>query len=698
MKVKNYSGVLVIGLMVGCGSAKAPEPVMTNPEILYQHTKNLDAMYALFPKTVRSLNERVDHILKEAQQRVDAIIALSSSDRTFENTARALDTAVGEFSINSAGISTLTYVSPDDSLREAAELADVRMGQAAIDIFGQNIKLYKAFKAYYDGNYKKEHLSPVEHYFVEEAMKDFKQSGFDLPDDKRQELIALKKELSQLTTTFEKNVNTNTSSFTASQEELAGVDPDLVANLKRTDDGKYVVGVDYPTFFGVMRYATNENTRKRMSRTMNTRAYPANMDVLHKIIEKRDQMARLLGYKSFAHYNIDGEMAETPEKAEAFICDVITKARKKADLEFEQLKSDLAPSVILSPEGKMYPWNGAFTRAWYKQKHYQIDEREISEYFPMEQTVERLLDIYQSFFALTMHQQKVNGLWVDDLTLITVRSNKDNQLLGYLILDLYPRKNKYGHACHIGISPALMADDGSRVPSFSVVLTNFPKSTAEKPSLLTRSDAATFFHEFGHAIHAILGATELATQSGTHVKRDFVEMPSQMLEEWLYDKEILKQVSGHYKTGKPLTDELIAKIIELKNFDQGTQLIGQANSALFALKCFCPGGCKDTDALNLELHELTMHHSVHDPESHFQSSFGHLTGYGARYYGYLWSQVYALDLFEHIKKYGLTNPEIGTVYAQKVLGKGGSQHPMELLKDFLGREPNTDAFMKNLGL
>ncbi|MGE0009862.1 MAG: M3 family metallopeptidase [Candidatus Babeliales bacterium] len=698
MQIKKYLKVLVVASIIGCGRAKETIESSLRPEVLYGYTTSRDALYAFFPQNVAQLNNRVYKILHEAQSGIDAIVATPDNERTFENTARALDTVVGHFLLQSAGIATLMYVSPNDVLRTAAERADVKLSHAGIDLFGQNKKLYQAFKAYYEGAYKTEQLTASERYLVEETMDDFKRSGLDLPEDKRQEVIKLEKELSELTTRFQKNINTDTSFFTATQEELDGVEQSVIDNLQKTDDGNYKVGVDYPTYFGVMRYATNPETRKRMYQAIFNKAYPANVHLLHEIIAKRDQLAQLLGYPSYAHLNIDSQMAKTPEAAQKFVCSVITKAQQKADREMAILRADLAPSVTLSPDGKMYAWDGAFARAWYKKKHYNLDEREVSEYFPMEQTIDRLLKIYEQFFDITMHQEPLKSLWVDDLILITVRNNKDNQLLGYLILDLHPRANKYSHACHIGICPALQKPDGTRVPALSVVIANFPKSTKEKPSLLTRSDVSTFFHEFGHGMHAILGATPLATQSGTNVKRDFVEMPSQMLEEWLFDKEILKQVSSHYKTGQSLPDNVIDIIIAMKNFDAGSHLIGQANAALFALKCFCPGGCKDTDALERELHAFTHKHTVHDPDSHHQASFGHLTGYGARYYGYLWSQVYALDLFNHIKKFGLTNPQIGTVYAQKVLGKGGSADPMELLIDFLGREPNENAFMQSMGL
>ena len=382
---------------VGCGGAQEREE-MVKPTLLHQYTQDIESACALFPKTAQEINDLAQKVITEAQQSIDAIIAIADNERTFDNTARALDTVSSNFFIQAAAISTIMYVSPDDVLREAAKEAEVKISQKAVDIFGQNIKLYKAFKAYYETTAQAQQLTAPERYFVDETMSDFKRSGLDLPEETRAQVTQLQKELTQLCTTFQNNVNADASFIEATEGELAGVDADLLTGLKRTEDGKYRVGVDYPTYFAVMEHCTLENTRKRLFKKMLNKAYPENFEVLNSIIAKRDQLAQLLGYKSYAHLNIDDEMAQTPEIAEAFIGELIAKAQKKYDLEFERLIADLPPSVVLSPEGKMYPWDGRFANAWYKKKHFQLDERQVSEYFPMQQTIDRLLNIYQKLF------------------------------------------------------------------------------------------------------------------------------------------------------------------------------------------------------------------------------------------------------------------------------------------------------------
>jgi thimet oligopeptidase len=288
-------------------------------------------------------------------------------------------------------------------------------------------------------------------------------------------------------------------------------------------------------------------------------------------------------------------------------------------------------------------------------------------------------------------------MWHDDVRLIEV-FDKNNKQLGYLFLDLHPRPNKYTHAAHGNIVPGITLPDGSRLPVVSVVMANFPKPSKDKPALLMREDVRTFFHEFGHAVHSLLGATQMGSFAGTSVKTDFVEMPSQMLEEWLWDKDILKKISSHYKTGQPLPDGMIENILALKRYDAGNFIARQIMLAKYSLDLHKKGADKDPEKLWFALAEQLLPHLYAGPEYRAYASFGHLTGYGAKYYGYLWSKVFALDLFDTIKKQGLLNPEIGAKYVQEVISKGGSVDPNILLVNFLGRAPSQEAFLKDMGL
>jgi thimet oligopeptidase len=356
------------------------------------------------------------------------------------------------------------------------------------------------------------------------------------------------------------------------------------------------------------------------------------------------------------------------------------------------------PEGVTLADGKIKPWDYAYILAQYKKNNFDLDEQKIAEYFPMEKTIRGLLGIYEKFMNITLKEVPVKGLWHDDVKMIEVYSNEPQSFRGYLILDLYPRDNKYNHAASFTIVSSIKDEQGTPSPAVDVVVTNFPKSTATRPSLLKHQDVETFFHEFGHAIHTILGGTTLASFSGTHVKTDFVEMPSQMLEEWMWDTNMLKQVSSHYTTAEPLPDEIIEKKIALKNLNSGNFILRQMFFAQLSLHYFKEGATKDTEAIEQSLHAALRPNILYEPEAYVQAAFGHLDGYGAKYYGYMWSKVFALDLFSLIREKGLLDNSIGQRYVNEILAQGGSQDPNVLLEKFLGRAPNQEAFLKSVGL
>ena len=673
---------------------------MREPSMLSENIKSIEDVKNLFPKTSQEIEQDTQKYMQEAKGAVDAIIAIPKEKRTFANTAKALDDleSRSNFSIKHDFFAVTEYLYPDKAMRDAAHIAQEEIQAFSVEHIANNKKLYEAFKAYAQGNALKEDLNAEQRYFIQETMKGFKRAGLDLPDEKLEKVKELKKKLQKLVMEFDRNIAQDASTIEVTRHELVGLPDDFIDELKKADNGKYILGVDYPTYSRVMQYATVEPMRKRHYEAFSNRAYPANEQLLKDIVAVRDELAKLLGYESFAALNIDDQMVKSAKKAEAFLQDVRAKAEKKDNQELDAFIKELPESVVLMPDGKVKAWDLALLKTRYKQKNFNIDEQKIAEYFPMEHTVEQLLDIYRQFLGVDFKEVPVSGLWHEDVKLVEVYNKDRSQLYGYLFLDLHPRPNKYSHAAHAGIVPAVKLPDGKRLPAVSVVMANFTKPTKDKPSLLLRNEVSTFFHEFGHALHALLGATELGSFAGTRVKTDFVEMPSQMLEEWLWDKEILKKVSKHYQTGEPLSDEVIDNIIALKRYDSGGFVTRQAMLAQYALEMFKPGADKDPYTILHTLLPKALPRMYYGPEYRLFTNFGHLTGYGAKYYGYLWSKVFALDLFDTIKKTGLLNPEIGKRYVTEIIGKGGSVDPNQLLKNFLGREPRKDAFIRDLGL
>lgn len=660
---------------------------------------NTSDILSLFALTVDDITTKTPIYINEAKNIIDAIIAVPDAERTFENTAKPLDevAALSNIAIAQRVYEALELLSPDDAIRNAAHDAYITIQAFWVDHVSSNKALFNAFVAYAAKN--DEQLSDQQRYFLNDTINSFKREGLSLPDETLALVNTLRKELASLCADFDRNIAQDNSSITIAREELAGLEDDFINTLNKTTDGLYVIGVDYPTYFRVMENCSVAETRKKLYIAFNNRAYPANDALLKTIIKKRDELAKLLGYIDFAHCDIDSQMAHTPERAQAFVIDLAQKSFNKVRAEIATLTENLPASVTLTQNGKIQPWDFAYLENSYKKTHFNIDEQKIAEYFPMQNTVDELLDIYRQFFNIDFKEVPSKGAWHEDVTVVQVYNKAGNELLGTLMLDLYPRPNKYSHAAHTTIIPSTYKTDGARIPDVSIVIANFTKSTATQPSLLKRAEVQTFFHEFGHALHAVLGATQLASLSGTHTKTDFVELPSQMLEEWLTNKNILKKVSRHYLTGQPLSDDTIDTIIELKKLTTGYFVTRQAYLSSIAFSFFGTSSAeKDPHAIMKQLFTTLLPHMAYVEDNHFYASFGHLTGYGAKYYGYLWSKVFSLDLFATIEQQGLLNPEIGQKYVKEVLSKGGAQDPNELLYNFLGREPNAQAFLIDMGI
>lgn len=703
IKQKKLMFLAAMILVSSCGrSDKSPE--ISYKEFCSMFTKpvqHAEDACRFFPKTTQDVHRYADYAIQRARTALDELYALNAAQRTFANTALAFDRLCGDFKDISSALAVLEMVSPDKALRDACQEEVLKLQRFAVDAF-MNKKLYNAFKEYADGAALHEKLNDEERYFLAEKMREFKREGFHLDDARFDEVKQLHKELAELELKFEENIRSDNRTLSVNPSELAGCNPHFIEHLERDKDGNVIVPNNWPAFDEVMEHCMIESTRKQMYALFSNRAYPANCALLDAIIAKRDLLAHKLGFKSYAELNIDDEMARTPERAEAFLHDLTAKCKGKLHKEIEALRADLPSGVSLDDKGRFKPWDIGFAKRSYKKKHFEVDEHELEQYFAVDRTVKGVLDIYQRFLNLEFVFVQPAWAWHDEVQLIEIRDKDTHTLRGYVFLDLYPREHKYEHFCLVDIVATTQHHDGQgqlrTAPAVACIIANFPRSKGDRPALLKHHDVGTFFHEFGHAMHHVLGSTELVSFSGTSVKRDFVEVPSQLFEEWAFDKEILKNLSCHYQTGKSLSDELVDRVIALKKFDSGWFVTRQCMLSLLSLGVFKQGAKKDIDALRAQLAQEIMPMVLHDPDVHMQASFGHLIGYGARYYSYMWSKVYAMDLFDTVKTQGLVNPEAGKRLVCTVLAKGGSAEPEKLLKDCLGREPRTDAFFTYLGI
>ena len=321
------------------------------------------------------------------------------------------------------------------------------------------------------------------------------------------------------------------------------------------------------------------------------------------------------------------------------------------------------------------------------------------QYFEFINVTDGLFTVYQRLFNITFKQIEKPSVWHEDVLMYEVFDNETNELIGRFYLDMFPRANKYGHAAAFSVTMGKMTDAGYTKPTTALVC-NFPKPTEFQPSLLTHDNVETYFHEFGHLVHGVLTKSPLMNYAGTSVARDFVEAPSQMLENWVWQKESLSLFAKHYNTGEVIPDELLNKLLAAKNVNSGTKALQQVFYGVLDFTLhdgFDPDGSQTiTEVVSFLQNDITFY--PYQEGTHMEAAFGHLNGYGAAYYGYKWSEVYAQDMFSVFEKEGIMNEEEGLRYRRIILEKGGTEDPISLVREFLGRESNSSAFLRSMGL
>jgi thimet oligopeptidase len=536
---------------------------------------------------------------------------------------------------------------------------------------------------------------------IENTLNEYRRLGINLSEEKKNRLKEIDIILTDISINFDMNIQMSKNSIIASKNELTGLSDLQIERLERIENDNYKIGIDYPTYSMIMAYCSNSDIRKKLYKEFNTRAYPENIDNLLKIRRLKDEKAKILGYINYPEFDFENQMAKNIIQVERLFTMVNEATAKKAIEEKKTLTEFAKKEVFKDLEYIINPWDTAYIAQLYENKYYNIDQEKISEYFAVHNTINKLLELYSTFFDIDMQiiEYDDNSWKFEDSIKVIRISKKNGQVIGDLILDLYPRENKYSHACFDSMVSAVLKKGSDseliEIP-IGLIIANFNKPTDTHDGLLKYSEVRTLFHEFGHALHGLFGATEFFSQSGTNVSADFVETPSQLFEQWLLQEDLIKSISSHYKTKEPLPKDLINKIIEIEFYDMGLFFQRQINLSLLALELFLYPE-KSPSLIIDELANKTIRLSYIDSLSQFVYSFGHLSSslYGPKYYVYLWSLVYAIDFFYFIKSQdGLLNSTIGKKLKDTVLSKGGSEDPFVLLERFLGRQSSIDNFYK----
>lgn len=618
---------------------------------------------------------------------LEIIKKIPQEKRTFENTVGALERADEAISDTFCRLEVLLNAHTEKDIRDACANAITKLSSLTTDmVYDEDI--YRAVVEYKTTGAlpKKESDKKI----LRETVDAYRRLGFELPKIKRAKVQKLFKDLQTTTQMFDRNINEWRGSILVSKEELEGTPLSYQESLE-IKDRKYVVTTDYPSMNPFLTFAKNETRRKELWNVAQLKGGKENLTVLKKLLSIRKQIATLLGYPSWAHYQLEQYLAKKPSVARKTIMDVLKGTKKAKDVELRELQS----YKNKDSKNKLELWDIAYYDNIIRQKKHNVDENELREHFPLTHVIPTMFSIFENLLGISFTKAVGMPSWHEDVFRYEMKDAKSKEVLGYLVLDLYPRPGKYGHGAAFQTSePRKDAVSGLQKPPVVTLMCNFAKPSKGTLSLLSRSDVETLFHEFGHALHHLLSKTEYIAQSGFKTKMDFVEAPSQLLEHWCWDIKILEKLTKHYKTGKSLSQEKIKALVASQHHMESYFYTRQMVQSL----------------LSLDIHEK----SVLDARTHFQSlakkylgftypktslfpaGFGHLGGYAAGYYVYIYSKVYCDDFASLFKNKSMENKVLGARYRKEILEQGALRDEDTSAKAFLGREVNTKAFLKEL--
>jgi thimet oligopeptidase len=515
----------------------------------------------------------------------------------------------------------------------------------------------------------------------------------------RSEIEEIKKRLSKLSIDFSSNIAEENSATFFSKAQLEGCQEDFFDGLEKNEKGEYKVTLQYPHYIPVMRDCVVRETRRALEFKYNSRCKDANLPILQEIVHLRDKKARILGYKHHADYMTEKRMAKSSSTVSKFLADLRAKIDKVGIAEKDKalLRKHRLEAMGICESDPFENCDTAFLRNLVEKKEFSVDQVAVQQYFPLEHVVDEMLKIYSNILDLDFTPVQDQPVWHSDVTCFLVRDKSDQRAVGYFYMDLFPREGKFSHAA---LFP-LQANLKDTQIGVCALVCNFTKPTASKPSLLTHDEVTTAFHEMGHCLHhSCAENVSIVSFAGTEVERDFVECPSQMLENWCWEKEVLKKLSKHVETGLPLPDTLIDSLARSRTANEGIGAQRQIAFALFDQMLHSGNNNNTTDISKL-------YFEVYSAVTGFQptvgtcmpASFGHLCGYDASYYSYLWAEVFSADLYmSKFSKGEQFSSQAGKEYREKVLAVGGSVDAEIILRDYLGREPNMEAFFQLKGM
>ncbi len=643
--------------------------------------------------------------IKSAKSEIDFIVN-NPEPPSFENTIEALDFSGEQLDRISSIFFNLNSAETNETIQKIAQEVSPLLSEFSNDIT-LNEALFKRVKAIYETK-DKLNLTTEQQTLLDKKYKSFSRNGANLSEDKKKKLREIDKKLSQLKLKFGENVLAETNKFEmliTNEADLSGLPEGTKEAAKQLAESKEKEGwlftLDYPSYIPFITYADNRELRKKTTLAAGSKSFKGddldNQQNVLDIVKLRHERANLLGYKTHAHFVLEERMAKTPETVLNFSNELLEKAKPAAEREFKSLENF---AKDLDNIDQLQKWDGAYYSEKLKQKLFSLDDEKLKPYFKLENVINGAFTIANKLFDLNFEEIYTIDKYHEDVLTYKVTDSKGD-FISIFYADFFPRAGKRNGAWMTSYKPQYVKNGENSRPHISIVC-NFTKPTKTKPSLLTFNEVTTLFHEFGHALHGMLANTIYPSLSGTNVFWDFVELPSQVMENWCYEKEALELFATHYETGEVIPMDLVEKIKESATFHEGMQTLRQLSFGLLDMSWHggeSPETIKDVKTFETDVFKNTSLYPE-TKETCMSTSFSHIFqgGYSSGYYSYKWAEVLDADAFEYFKENGIFNKSVADKFKENVLSKGGTENPMTLYKRFRGQEPKPEALLKRAGL
>ncbi|AEM69762.1 Oligopeptidase A [Allomuricauda ruestringensis DSM 13258] len=641
--------------------------------------------------------------IEDTKKEIDTIVN-NPEPPTFENTLEALDFLGQQLDRISSIFFNLNSAETNEEIQKIAQEVSPLLSEFSNDIT-LNEGLFERIKTVYQQRDSLD-LTQEQQTLLEKKYKNFSRNGANLKEENKKRLREIDAELSKLKLTFGENVLAETNKYEmllTDEKDVEGLPEgtkEAAAQLAESKEKEgWLITLDYPSYIPFMKYAKNRELRKELSLAFGSKGFHNdeldNQEHVKRIVNLRHERADLLGYDTHAHFVLEERMAETPEKVMDFLNELLEKSKPAAEREFAELE---AFAKELDNVDRLEKWDSAYYSEKLKQKLFNLDDEKLKPYFKLENVINGVFKVAEKLFGLTFKEIDNVDKYHEEVKTFEVYEN-DN-FISLFYADFHPRPGKRGGAWMTSYKPQYTLGGKNSRPHISNVC-NFTKPTSSKPSLLTFNEVTTLFHEFGHALHGMLANTTYPSLSGTSVYWDFVELPSQVMENWCYEKEALELFAHHYETGELIPMELVEKIKESSTFQEGMATVRQLSFGLLDMAWHGkdPANIQDVKAYETEAFKSTDLFPE-TPETCMSTSFAHIFqgGYSSGYYSYKWAEVLDADAFSYFKENGIFSKMVASKFKEHVLSKGGTENPMELYKKFRGAEPNIDALLERAGL